>query len=507
MKKHPRGGATLKAMRTPRPPTRISLAIAAGLALGPAVGCATNPVSGGQDFVLMSEEEEIALGHQAQKQVLQNYQPYRDPALQARVERIGQELAAQSHRPDLAYHFTLLDSEEVNAFALPGGYIYITRGLLVYLESDAELAAVLGHEIGHVTARHSVRQDSAQTATRLGVAVASIFTPGYAGAAAGGLAGAFGGALLSGYGREHELEADRLGAEYLAQVGYDPDALLRVIGTLKDQEAFEIQRASEEGRQPQVYHGVFASHPTSDQRLQEVVKAARTLEVSEPRPENREEFLNDLDGVAYGPSTRQGVVRGRSFSHADLGIGLRFPSGWAVQNQPQTVVAIAPGNEAVVELTLDERGQHATPEEFLRWKLRVSPESHTAAYRVSGLPAYTTVSSGQTPWGRRDIRYVVIFVGKQVYVFQGAARDYDGLERYDRAFRDTAGSFHALTERESARTQGPSVHLLRADDRTHYEGLARNTRIGRNPEQKLRLLNGDYPDGEPAPGSLVKVVR
>jgi predicted Zn-dependent protease len=352
-----------------------------------------------------------------------------------------------------------------------------------------------------------VRQDSAQTATRLGVAVASIFTPGYAGAAAGGLAGAFGGALLSGYGRDHELEADRLGAEYLARVGYDPDALLRVIGTLKDQEAFEVERAAEEGRQPQVYHGVFASHPTNDQRLQEVVKAARNLEVSQPRPENREEFLKDLDGVAYGPSTRQGVVRGRSFYHSDLGIGVTFPSGWAVQNQLQRVVSIAPGNEAIVELTLDERGQHATPEEFLRWKLRVSPESHTAAYRVSGLPAYTTVSSGTTPWGRRDIRYVVIFVGKQVYVFQGAARAYDGLERYDRDFRDTAGSFHALSERERGGTRGPSVHLLRADDRTRYEGLARNSRIGRNPEQKLRLLNRDYPDGDPEPGSVIKVVR
>jgi predicted Zn-dependent protease len=428
----------------------------------------------------------------------------RDEALNRYVSDLGCRLAGE-FCPDIRVY--VMDLPYFNASMYPNGMMHVFTGLMLRCQNEAQLAAVLGHEIGHVTARHSVRQHGAQSATRFGVAVASIFTPGYAGAAAGSLAGAFGGALLSGYGRDHELEADRLGAEYLAQVGYDPDALLRVIGTLKDQEAFEIQRASEEGRQPRVYHGVFASHPTNDQRLQEVVKAARSLEVSEPRPENREEFLNDLDGVSYGPSTRQGVVRGRSFSHADLGIGLSFPSGWAVQNQPQTVVAIAPGNEAVIELSLDDRGQHATPEEFLRWKLRVSPESHTASYRVSGLPAYTTVSSGQTPWGRRDIRYVVIFVGKQVYVFQGAARDYDGLERYDRAFRDTAGSLHALTERESARIQGPSVRLLRADDRTRYEGLARNSRIGRNPEQKLRLLNGDYPDGEPAPGSLVKVVR
>ncbi|MDH3213266.1 MAG: M48 family metalloprotease [Myxococcales bacterium] len=500
-------------MPTRRAPARISVAIAArlvlglGLVLDLGVGCATNPVTGDRDFVLMTEEEEIALGHRTQQEVLQAYQPYSDPALQAHIEEVGREIAAQSHRPDLDYHFTLLDSDEVNAFALPGGYIYITRGLLVYLDSDAELAAVLGHEIGHVTARHSVRQDSAQKATSIGVTIASIFTPGYAGAAAGSLAGVFGGALLSGYGREHELEADRLGAEYLARVGYDPDAMLHVIGTLKDQEAFEIQRASDEGRQPQVYHGVFASHPSNDQRLQEVVEAARTLEVPEPRPTNREEFLARLDGMPFGESASQGTVRGRYFYHADFGIGLAFPEGWAVQNQPQSVVAIAPGKEAIVELRLHERGQHATPEEFLRWKLRVSPESHTAAYRVAGLPAYTTVSSGKTPWGRRDIRYVVIFVGKQVYVFEGAARDYDGLARYDRDFRDTAGSFHALTERERARTQVPSIRLVRVGEGTTYEGLARNVRIRHDPEPELRLLNGDYPEGEPEPGSLVKVVR
>jgi predicted Zn-dependent protease len=494
-------------MPTPRAGARIALAVATGLALASGSGCATNPVTGRPDFVLMSEEEEIALGHQTQKEVLQTYRPYRDPALQAHIDQIGQEIAARSHRPDLAYHFTLLDSEEVNAFALPGGYVYITRGLLAYLDSDAELAAVLGHEIGHVTARHAVRQHSAETATRLGVTVASIFTPGYASAAAGSLAGVFGGALLSGYGRDHELEADRLGAEYLAQVGYDPDAMLDVIAVLKDQESFEIERAREEGRPPKVYHGVFASHPSNDDRLQEVVNAARTLEVPEPRPENREDFLELLDGMAFGPSAQQGLVRGRFFYHADLGVGLSFPRGWAVQNRARSVLAIAPGNEAMLELTLHDRGQHTTPEDFLRWGLRVSADSHAAAYRIAGLPAYTAVSKGATPWGQRDIRYVVIFVGKQVYLFQGAAREYDGLGLYDRDFRQTAGSFHALTERERGRTRGPRLHLVRADDRTTYEDLARNTPLGRQGEPKLRLLNGDYPDGEPKPGSLVKVVR
>ncbi len=189
-------------------------------------GCATNPVTGSSDFVLMSEQQEIALGRQSHPQILKESPEYTNAQLAAYVQRVGAKLAAHSHRSNLIYRFTLLDSPDVNAFALPGGYIYITRGLLAYLNSEAELAAVLGHEIGHVTARHSVRQQSASTATGLFGAVLAGVTGV---SAAGDVANIAGTALVRGYGREHELEADRLGAEYLARSGYDPQAMLRVI--------------------------------------------------------------------------------------------------------------------------------------------------------------------------------------------------------------------------------------------------------------------------------------
>src|SRR5688500_2454983 len=245
-------------------------------------GCAVNPVTGKRDFTLMTEAEEIRKGQHAAAEIRKAYNPYDDlPALQNYVNEIGQKLARNSHRPELGYHFTVVDSPQVNAFALPGGHIYITRGILAYLNSEAELAAVLAHEIGHVTARHNVRQYSAATAANtaatIGGLLVGIFVPQLGGQAIQGvqsLLGITGCVLVLGYGRGHELEADRLGAEYLARSGYDPQAMIKVISVLKNQELFDIEAAKQEGREPRRYHGLFATHPDNDTRLQAVVGEA-----------------------------------------------------------------------------------------------------------------------------------------------------------------------------------------------------------------------------------------
>ena len=253
------------------------------LALSLLAGCAQNPVTGQSDFVMMSEEQEIALGRQYNEQVIKNqYHVYESKPLQDYVDRIGQKLAKYSHRPQLKYHFTVLDTPEINAFALPGGYVFITRGILAYLNSEAELAAVMGHEIGHVTARHSVRQYSAAQAANIGLTIASIFVPEINTNVGQNLANIMGGALLSGYGREQELEADRLGAQYLARADYDPQAIIRVLRVLKNQELEDEKLAKEEGREPRRYSGLFATHPDNDTRLKEVVGEADKLATAAP---------------------------------------------------------------------------------------------------------------------------------------------------------------------------------------------------------------------------------
>ncbi|MBM4228838.1 MAG: peptidase M48 Ste24p, partial [Gammaproteobacteria bacterium] len=274
-------------------------------------GCATNPVTGDTDFVMMSETEELAAGRAEHQEILKQYEVYDDAGLQAYVASVGQRVAAKSHRPELNYVFTVLDSPEINAFALPGGYVYITRGLMAYLNSEAELAGVLGHEVGHITARHGVRQQSASHATELGVGLLSIFVP-QIGALGHQAVSLLGTALVRGYGRDQELEADRLGAEYLARTGYDPEAIISLLTVLKDQEILDQQLAKQEGREARAYHGVFSTHPRSDTRLAEVVGVARQLAAT-PGERQRERYLDELDGLVFGSNPAGGTVRGQRF--------------------------------------------------------------------------------------------------------------------------------------------------------------------------------------------------
>ncbi|MDH3401367.1 MAG: M48 family metalloprotease, partial [Chromatiales bacterium] len=293
-------------------------------------GCASNPATGGVDLVMMSEETEIRLGEENHQQIMKQYRPYTNEALQAYVNKVGQSLGAVSERSELTFHFLLLDDDMVNAFALPGGYIYITRGMLAHLNSEAELAAVLGHEIGHVTGRHAVRQDSTSKLLGAGSLVTGIATGSVAAMDLGGM---LGGVLVSGYGREMELEADELGARYMAKTGYPPAQMLEVIDILKRRESFEIGRARQEKREPQIYHGWLASHPDNDTRLAEAVQAAAAEGPGDPAMIRRQLFLENIDGLAWGKSHAGGVVRDNRFYHERLRVKFNFPKGWRVESE------------------------------------------------------------------------------------------------------------------------------------------------------------------------------
>jgi len=257
--------------------------------------CSSNPVTGKKDFSLISEEQELAIGAQAHRDVLKQMKKYNNPKLQAYVNSIGQALAKHSHRSKIRFTFTIIDDPSVNAFALPGGYVYITTGIMAYLNSEAELAGVLGHEIGHVTARHGVQQQSASIASAI---LIDIIAKNSKNTNAKSLQ-QFGTAIIRGYGREHELQADQLGAEYLARVGYTPESMIDVVSVLKAQEEFDKYQARKEGRQPRSYHGVFSSHPTNDRRLQEVIAAAKKYKSSRSRPINHDAYLKQINGLKY----------------------------------------------------------------------------------------------------------------------------------------------------------------------------------------------------------------
>ncbi len=465
-------------------------------------GCATNPVTGNPNFVLMSEEQEVSMGQKVHQDVLKQYAVYDDPEIQAMVDRIGQELAANSHRGHLDFTFTVLDSPEVNAFATPGGYIYITRGIMAYMNSEEELAGVLGHEIGHVTARHSVRQHSAQTANRtvsglLGVAVAVVTGNNNAGQIVDVGLGQAGQALVSGYGRSHELEADRLGAEYLAGVGYDPQKMLQVVGILKDQEAFELQRAREEGRQPRVYHGVFATHPRNDARLQEVVRAADRFRIADPRKPDPKAFLETMDGLTFGSSEDQGILRSNAFYHKPLDLFMAFPEGWKVQNRPTSLLSVSPDQEQAILVVLDSRGEAPTPEQFLR--------KHFTGLRQGRSidnDSYTAIAVDQSNGNKASVRVSATFHGDKVLVLQGVGK----RALPDDAVLETERSIRELKPDEVKIASGQRIRLTRARPGDTFTALAARSALDRYAEDQLRLLNGMYPDGEPVPGQLIKII-
>lgn len=480
------------------------IVLAAAAALVPA--CATNPVSGRSEAVLMSEASEIRTGQQLHVQVTQAMGVYDDLELQDYVQQLGAKLAAVSHRPKLEWKFTVVDTDNVNAFATPGGYVYISRGILPYLQSEAELAAVLGHEIGHITARHAVQQQSRAALAGIASVAAAIFTGQQA---VGDLTNVVGSAIISGYGREAELEADRLGAEYLAKTGYDPDAIIRVVASLKDQELFERERARLEQREPRIYHGVFATHPDNDTRLRQAVAAAGRVQGSGSTT-NETNFLKAIDGIAVGSSRRQGMVRDNRFYHADLQFTLAFPTGWKIRNEPQQILASPPGREHMMQVTAQAPPAGVTdPRQFALRGLANRRLERSQVLSINGLDAFTTiVRADASPYGSSSpVRYVILYHANLMWIVKGASRAGDTAPDGDRLFLSAAQTFRPLRSNEFALAEPHRLQLVKAAPGTTYEGLAKQAALPEYPVQQLRLFNRQYPGGQPEAGRTIKTVR
>ncbi|MBW8459173.1 MAG: M48 family metalloprotease [Thiobacillus sp.] len=448
----------------------------------------------------MSEQQEIQLGTQAHQDVLKEYAALDNPALQAYVNEVGQRLAQQSHRPHLQWHFTVVDSPDVNAFALPGGYVYITRGLMAYLNSEAELAGVVGHEIGHVTARHGVRQQSASTAAGLGAVLGSILVPGLGNQAGATLLQTLAQAWTAGYGREHELESDRLGAEYLAKTGYNPQAMIDVIGVLKNQELFAAEQARRDGRPLRTYHGTFDTHPDNDARLKQVVGAANQYTVANPR-DGRSDYLQKMVGIYFGDSPEQGLIRNNMLLHEKLGFVLQLPPGWRVQNRPDRVMAMSPQGDALVELRQGPKNDK--PLDTLQKGLTLDAGARYDSGKLSGYPAAFAAGTQQ---GKPVVVTAVVFNGTQ-YLIAGMARDKPAYDRERGTLRAAINSFRAITAAEKMAARPYVLKLFTAQPGMTMANLARQSPLGADAESQLRLMNALYPSGEPSPGQRLKIVQ
>jgi len=455
-------------------------------------GCAsgTSTVTVGGRSVEMPTE--VAEEHQ---KLIDNIGIYDDPELDAYVRGVGEQLLRESGITEPTFTFTLLDSPDINAFAMPGGFIYVNRGLLAYLDTEAELAGVLAHEIGHITERHHARRQSAQMTSKVAAVSAYILT------GSGDVydaASMYGAEIISGFGRDMELEADSAGAEYLHQSGYDVDSMLSVIGVLKDQEQYRRVQAKASGKPSGTYHGLYASHPRNDLRLQTVIKAANELDLAE-MPENPEipgEYRRQTEGLVYGASAEAQSEPNR-FYHNKLNFTFAHPPGWTVRQSSREILATSADGSRTLTIGLAK----IDPEQDTEASLIAGAQGDVTAFErleQFGLSGSTAIASS----GEQAVRLAVIDHGYR-FLFEG---DAPALAEADADFRTIIDSFRPLTGREKITGTSHTLHYIQVPRGATFASLASGVKLP-DAKNQLRLINGYYPTGEPRTGDWVKVIR
>jgi predicted Zn-dependent protease len=470
--------------------------------------CSTNPATGRSSFTaFMSPDEEVRVGGQEHPKLVQQFGgEYPDRELDAYVRKVGLSLSQTTEMPNLPYSFTVLDDEMINAFALPGGYVHVTRGLLALASNEAEMAGVLAHELGHVTARHSAERYSQGVlagigATIVGVAGAAAGVPGVGDAAGYGAQ-----AYLQSYSRDQELEADRLGIRYMTNAGYDPAAMASFFRKLDAFAQLEATIAGDPGAADRF--GVMASHPRTSDRVAQAIRLAKEAHVAEPKL-GSDTYLSHIDGLVYGDSPAQGVRRDRDFYHPGLRITFRVPPGFVMFNSPQQVVARGP-QKAVIAFDMESEGTARSVRDMRSyvgetWGGRLNLQ-RVEAIDVNGMPAATAATRINTNDGAMDLRLVAIRERPE-RIFRMIFLTPPSLTRQLSAeLQRTTYSFKRLTAAEAM-----AIKPLRVDVVTVRTGDTAESLAARMPFVSYRLerflaLNGLGRGQEPLPGDKVKVI-
>jgi predicted Zn-dependent protease len=440
-----------------------SLILAAALALGFS-NCARNPVTGKSELSLISESQEIQMGKQASQEVAQSIGLYNDEKVQRYVADLGKRMAANSERPNLPWEFHVVDDAAVNAFALPGGFIYITRGLMASINNEAELATVLGHEIGHVTYRHSVQQISKAQLAQLGLGIGSILSSDIA--RFGQLASAGLSILFLKYGRDAENQADQAGFRYALNQNYNVREMTDVFETLN-----RVSEGGGRGKLPEW----LSTHPNPENRIERIEKILDTLQRDPTRGVvNQDQYLQYVQGMTYGVDPRQGYFEGSHFYHPQMKFQLTFPQGWKLQNTPQAVVALSPNQDAIIQLGLAGKASpRQAAEQFLSQQGVQAGEGSTSS--INGLPAASSYFQAQTEQG--TIQGIVSFISYGGTTFGLMGYTPAGkLGGYDQIFQSTIRSFGELRDRSKMNVSPARVELVKL-----------------NREMTLEQFNSQYP--------------
>jgi len=462
---------------------------------------------------MMSDKKAAKIGQEMYEEVTAQIPVLNDKKITAYINKVGQNIARHSDEPDEKYTFTVLDSPDINAFATPGGYVYINRGLLSYMNSESQLAAVLGHEVAHITAEHASQQQLAQTSSNVVAGVLAILTGS---AEVGSATAQWGAASVKGYGRDMELEADALGNKFLNRAGYDPDAMIAIISQLKAHERYTKKRSADAGKKAQTYHGLFASHPRNDKRLRQMLKVSSSKEdkTTEQITANadRGNFRVATNGLIWGNNSAQKEKQDNRFYHDKLRFQFDYPRGWEFKDQGLAINGHDEKQSATLTVNIKARTLDS-PADYLKNKLGITFIKKSESLIINGLKAHTGIIPAKN--GSKEQRIIVIYYGRRAYVFRGEVNkgslddmpDTSAKQSYDRDFLGIASSFKPRSIRELQSQKPQAIHYVKAKTGATYARLAKHLGLGRYGVDHLRLINGDYPSGEPTVGQWIKIIR
>ncbi len=459
------------------------------------ISCSINPVTGKKEISLISEQGEIALGENTDQQVRAQFGVYPDPVLNRYVERIGNNLAPFTHRPHLTYHFAVLDTPVINAFAAPGGYIYVTRGILAMMNSEAELAVVLGHELGHVNARHSVSKMSQLILVQLGLVVGSAISEEFA--KFSGLAGIGIQLLFLKFSRDDEREADQLGVAYSRSGGYNPAQMINFFSSLQS-----LGDLSGGHSLP----GFLSTHPLTSERIENT--KALLLENDSHLQYGQAPYFSQINNMVYGSDPRQGFVENNTFYHPQMRFSFIIPQGWTVQNTPANVTLVSKdGNAAVVllaEQTKDQIRDYAK-------KKANSFEGHTLhnerSQTINGLASYLQSLDVPQQEGE-DLRVILSCIRKGEYIYSFASLStVSKFSNYDYTFGTVVGSFRELTNRTYLNRQPTRISVIKANGKQTLQSIFQRSGMKKDLWPQFAIMNGMQLNQRPEPGQSIKILK
>lgn len=468
--------------------------------------CSPNPVTGKKEMIFMSPERELAIGKEAHPSIVASMGLYEDRRMQEFVSQKGKQMADISHRPEIPFQFFIVDSPVVNAFAVPGGYVYFTRGIMAHFNNEAEFAGVLGHEIGHITARHSARQQTSQIFGQAGLIAGMILSEqvrqmGEAAEQAMGM-------LLMSYSRAHETESDKLGVEYSSKIGYDAVEMADFFSTLK-------RLSDQSGRAIPTF---MSTHPDPGDRYNNVKKMAQELQVRSPGNYaiNRDSYLRMIDGLVYGDDPKQGFVENSVFYHPELKFQFPVPAGWGYENSPSQFQMAPKDGKAVLVLTLAQGNslEEAAQNVAKQFNGRVLQSSRST---INGNQALVMVTQPQPqqqqgqPQQQQDPNTVVqigswlIQYGGLIYAFHGMSYA-PTFNTFLPTFRSSAEGFRLLNDRDKLNRQPERVLIRTVPRDGTFQDTMRGFGIPAARINELSILNGMMPNDPVKRGSLVKIV-